>query len=200
MPWFQRAVVSDEKLLIWRAVVIMKAEVFSFPTSHHSTKSDKNFPLFWGRFQRGTQNGRDIPPLAGKLLNSLSEQILVNGVHLKMLAILCSRYICQLWRNIVLAMWQAVKMYMFGTTMYILIMRPADNHRQKVHSYLLRNLMIWVSMESRVRPCLCGWCVVAAMRAKTIRISYGKEARYHRKGWLLYRQSPLNSTIGRRER
>ena len=70
MPWFQRAVVSDEKLLIWRAVVIMKAEVFSFTTSHHSTKSDKNFPLFWGRYQRGTQIGPYIRTLAGKLLSS----------------------------------------------------------------------------------------------------------------------------------
>ena len=68
MAWFERVVFSDEKLLIWRAMAFWKAELFTFRTSHRSTKSHKIFPLSWGRFERSTQIGLDIQPLAGFLL------------------------------------------------------------------------------------------------------------------------------------
>ena len=59
MAWFERVVFSDETLLIWRAVMFWKAELFSFRTSHRSAKSRQNFPLFSRRLRRNTQNGRD---------------------------------------------------------------------------------------------------------------------------------------------
>ena len=68
MAWFERVVISDEKLLIWRAMVFWKMELFSFRTIHRSTKSGTNFPLSWGGFQWSTQRGPYIRPLAGKLL------------------------------------------------------------------------------------------------------------------------------------
>ena len=82
MVWFERVVFSDKKLLIWRAMAFWKAELFCFRTSHRSTKSHKIFDLFWGRFGRSTQNGRDIPPLAGKLLRlAMSSQA---SIHINM--------------------------------------------------------------------------------------------------------------------
>ena len=75
MAWFQRVVFSDEKLLIWRAMAFWKAELFSFQTSHRSTKSHKIFNLFWGRFGRSTQNGRIYAPLAGILLTPYPDYV-----------------------------------------------------------------------------------------------------------------------------
>ena len=79
MAWFERVVFSDEKLLIWRAMAFWKAELFTFRTSHRSTKSHKIFPLSWGRFERSTQIGLDIQPLAGFLLRYVTAYFHVLG-------------------------------------------------------------------------------------------------------------------------
>ena len=77
MASFQELVFPHETLLNWRTMLLWKEELFSFPTSHRSTKSHKIFPLFWGRFERSTQNGRDIPTLAGKLLTDYTNHELM---------------------------------------------------------------------------------------------------------------------------
>ena len=80
MAWFQRLVFSDKKLLIWRAMLFWKEELFSYLTRHRSTKSHKIFLFFWGRFEKITQSGPYIRPLAGKLLN-ITKTIIQGGAR-----------------------------------------------------------------------------------------------------------------------